>query len=64
LSDLRAKIAKYSTYLIGGFSYGDRRADICRPTTVNDTIVLDEVSDCTDRVVKRPFRLVDDLKPQ
>ena len=49
------------THLIGGFSDSDRGADVRCSTTINYTVVRDEVSNCANRVMKCSFRFVDDL---
>ena len=43
--------ASIRAYLVGGLAYCERRADVGRTTTVDDTIIHDEVADRTDRIV-------------
>jgi hypothetical protein len=49
------------TYLIGLFGNSNGSADLSRTTTVDDTVVLDKVTDNANGIVKRTLGLVDDL---
>ena len=48
--------------LVGLLGNGDRGADLSGSTSVDNSVVLDQVSDNTNGIVQRPLGLVDDLR--
>lgn len=48
--------------LVGLLGDGDRGADLGGSTSVNHSVVLDQISHDTDGIVQRPLSLVDDLR--